>query len=136
MTEFITSGSVLGPRGDQYSNRDQDIVYRIAVTLKDREARFHPMTVQNMQAFVRVAGMLYEMSKSLASIEERRFPKKSTDDWLRTITGIQFQFTMSYDVTNENILDTEVVHDKVEKIEEKNRKDGEIQITIEAGKED
>ena len=112
MTDARMPGNELG--GRQYSDSEQELIMAIALFLKSRDQTETAAVFQNyqdpkairpsdyMKFYVKAAGTIYELAKTLSTVVIRRQPsQKTVDDWLRIITGNHFRYISgpSFDTT-------------------------------------
>jgi len=89
----VISGSILGQRGDNYSDQEKMWISIIANRLRDRERSINCMNREDMGLYVIASGLLYELAKKLdQASSQSRFGRKTMDHWLRIVTGMHFDF--------------------------------------------
>lgn len=137
MSDILLAGSVLGERAETYTEQEKIWIHMIAVRLRDRE-RTHNMEREDMGLYVRAAGLVYELAKKLNEASaQSRFARKTMDQWLRVVTGINFSFVteehQGLPWSNTFEAGSETTHGKETKaIREEKKEEREDSLDVEA----
>jgi hypothetical protein len=95
--QVVLRGSILGSKEGDYTDQEKHWIYRITMALRDREDKYAAVIVrEDMEVFSRLGASVYELARKLyTAAQYSRFPatrERSLDVWIRTITGIDFDF--------------------------------------------